>query len=182
MNRLSVKSSVLILTGLLCFASNSYAENADRSKPINLESDNGIVDDANKISTFNGNVKLTQGTLKITAEKLIVVQANDGFSVSTATGDLASFKQKREGADEFIEGYAETIIYDTRNELVDLRGKAHIKRTADEVRGDHITYNTRTEVFQVLSKPNVDLTSVNKDRVRAVIQPKNKETSPQGKP
>jgi lipopolysaccharide export system protein LptA len=165
----------------LVIANNSHAENADRQQPINLESDSVTVDDAQKISTFVGQVKLTQGTLKITADKLIVVQDAAGFSTSTATGQLATFRQKREGSEEIVEGYAETIIYDTRNEIVDLKTKARVKRTADEVRGDHINYSTKTEIFKVLGLANADANTPNQGRVRAVIQPKSKD-SKQGKP
>lgn len=162
----------------LISANSSLAENADRQQPINLEADSVTIDDAKKTSTFIGQVKLMQGTLKITADKLIVVQDADGFSTSLATGRPATFHQKREGVDEMIDGDAETIFYDTRNELVDLKTKAHIKRTADEVRGDHINYSTKTEIFKVLGLANSD---TNNGRVRAVIQPKHKNNN-QGKP
>ena len=169
------------LTALIFFviASHCYAENADRQQAINLEADSVTIDDAKKTSTFIGQVKLTQGTLKITADKLIVVQDAAGFSTSTAIGQLATFRQKREGSDEIVEGYAETIIYDTRNEVVDLKTNARVKRTADEVRGDHINYSTKTEIFKVLGLANAN--TPNQGRVRAVIQPKSKD-SQQGKP
>lgn len=170
-----------LLITLLLTVGSSYAENADRQQPINLEADSVVVDDAKKVSTFLGQVKLTQGTLKITADKLLVTQGDDGFSVSTAIGQLATFRQKREGSDEIIEGYAETIIYDTRNETVDLQSKARVKRSADEVRGDHINYNTRTEIFKVVGQTNTDSNITNKGRVHAVIQPKNKDQN-QAKP
>jgi len=181
MRPLLANFSRLMALFFLVIASHSYAENADRQQPINLESDSVTVDDAKKTSTFIGQVKLTQGTLKITAEKLIVTQDADGFSTSTAIGQLATFRQKREGSDEIVEGYAETIIYDTRNEIVDLKSKARVKRTADEVRGDHINYSTKTEIFKVIGITNAPANTPNQGRVRAVIQPKNKD-SKQGKP
>ena len=45
------------------------AEKADRDKPINLEADKVSLDDNQKVSVFEGNVILTQGTTKITAAK-----------------------------------------------------------------------------------------------------------------
>ena len=182
MRPLSVKFLQLMASGLLLLSSHSHAENADCNQPINLEADTVVVDDAKHISTFTGNVKLTQGTLKITATQLVVVQGSDGFSVRTASGDLASFRQKREACNEIVEGFGITIIYYTRNENVDLQGNARVKRTADEVRGDHITYSTQTEIFQVHSKPIAEVGDPNKGRVQAVIQPKNKDANSRGKP
>ena len=172
-------SEVILLVALSCFAIPAMAENADRSKPIHLESDRVLVDDVRQVSTFEGAVKLTQGTLLIAADTLVVQQTREGFSQSTASGQLASFRQKREGTDEIVEGSAAQIKYDTRNEMVELIGQAHLKRANDEVRGDRIIYNTKTEILQVLGNPGTDANDPARGRVRAVIQPKNKTA---GKP
>ncbi len=164
----------LLLSGLLLLNGNAYAERADRTKPLHLEADRGNVDDAKQISTFEGNVQLTQGTILIRGDKLVVVQDKDGFAHGTVTGKLASFRQKREGFDEYVEGYAERIEYDSLTEVVDFYGQAHMKREKDDVRGDHITYNSKTEIFQVLGAKGDRAKAEGKDRVRMVIQPKRK--------
>ena len=64
------RASIAIIS--LCASITAFAEAADRNKPIELEADSVIVDDAKKISTYIGNVVLTQGTLVIHADKLIV--------------------------------------------------------------------------------------------------------------
>ncbi len=160
---------------LLCLAlacNPSHAERADRDKPVHLESDHANVDDAKQVSTFDGKVLLTQGTMTIHGDKLVVVQDKNGFSHGTATGKLASFRQKREGLDEYVEGYGERIEYDAQNETVDFFGHAHIIKKQDEVRGDHITYNAKTEIFQVHMAPNQPTGVPGKGRVRAIFQPK----------
>lgn len=163
----------LALPGLL-LSSNSYAERADRNKPLHLEADRGSVDDAKQVSTFNGNVQLTQGTILIRGDKLVVVQDKDGFAHGTVTGRLASFRQKREGYDEYVDGYAERIEYDSLSEIVNFYGQAHMKREKDDVRGDHITYNSKTEIFQVIGAKGERAKAEGKDRVHMVIQPKRK--------
>ena len=57
-----------------------------------------------------------------------------GFNHGTAFGNLANFRQKRDGVDEYVEGYAERIEYDGRSERLQLFNRAHMKRGADEVR------------------------------------------------
>ncbi|MFI4923287.1 MAG: LptA/OstA family protein, partial [Burkholderiales bacterium] len=47
----------------LLVCSPALAERADRGKPVNVEADKVNVDDANKVSVFEGNVVLTQGTI-----------------------------------------------------------------------------------------------------------------------
>ncbi|OIR02165.1 lipopolysaccharide export system protein LptA precursor [mine drainage metagenome] len=173
--------------GLLLLCSDPlFAENADRSKPIHLESNRVFIDDAKQISIFEGEVELTQGTLHILAEKIVVTQDRQGNKHCTATGNLASFRQKHEGADEYMEGYGERIEYDTLAETVDFFGQAKVKRGQDEVEGEHISYSTRTEIFQGSGDP-ASADSAAKGRVHAVIQPKNKDgaaadTTPQSAP
>ena len=73
-----------------------------------------------------------------------------------------------------MNGYGERIEYDTRAETVDFYGQAHIVRDLDDVRGEHITYNQKTEIFQVHSSGAADAKALPK-RVRAVLQPKHKK-------
>lgn len=160
---------VLLCTGFMC--STSYAERADRDKPIHLEADRVTIDDAQQIGVFTGHVVLTQGTLSIRGDQIVVEQTKSGFKHGTATGHLASFRQKREGVDEYVEGFGDRIEYDSRNEIMDIYGHAHVKRGQDDVRGDHITYNSRTEIFQVSSAPATP-TAEKEQRVIVVIQPK----------
>jgi lipopolysaccharide export system protein LptA len=148
------------------------AERADRDKPMHLEADQVNMDDAKQISTFEGHVLLTQGTMSIRADKLVVVQSDDGYAHGVASGHPADFRQKREGFDEYIEGYGERIEYDTRSETVDLYGQAHMKRDGDEVRGDHITYSAKTEIFQVHGAADAQSDTSDKGRVRVILQPK----------
>ncbi len=171
----------LFCAALLSHSAACFAERADRDKPMHLEANRVSVDDANQVSTFEGNVQITQGTLIIQGDKIVVTQDKDGFTYSTATGQPASFRQKREGLDEYAEGFGEIIKYDSRNETIDLVGNAKVKRDEDEISGDHITYNSKTEVFLVHGAqytPEGEISSITgtpgNGRVRAIIQPKSK--------
>lgn len=166
---------ILLPTFLLpLWAPACFAERADRDKPVNLEADQVLIDDVQQISTFTGNVKLTQGTMLIRGDKIVVKQDKEGFKHGTAYGNTASFRQKREGLDEYVDGYGERIEYDTRAETVDFYMQARLKRNMDEVRGEHITYSAKTEIFQVNSSGASPEKGPPK-RVRAVLQPKTKQ-------
>jgi lipopolysaccharide export system protein LptA len=167
-------TSATLCSLLLLWSNVLHAENADRDKPIHLESDRVVVDDMKQTSIFEGSVELTQGTLRIQAEKIVLTQDKHGYKHCTATGKPASFRQKHDGKDEYMEGYGERIEYDTRAEMVDFFVQARVKSAQDDVKGDHIAYSTRTEVFQVSGDPG-NIGDPNKGRVHAVIQPKNPE-------
>ncbi|MEO7782077.1 MAG: lipopolysaccharide transport periplasmic protein LptA [Candidatus Nitrotoga sp.] len=160
----------MLCIGLIFHLPISQAELADRDKPMHLEANQLSIDDVKQISVFEGKVQLTQGTMIVNADKIVVVQDKEGFKHGTATGKPASFRQKRDNVNGYVEGYGERIEYDTKTTTIDFFGQARMKQDQDEVRGEHITYNSKTEVFQVNSNSN-------NGRVRAIIQPKNKSAS-----
>lgn len=170
MSKLHRPSLLTIMLMLLTF--NANAEKADRDKPIDLEADTVTVNDAKKTSTYTGNVILTQGTLIIRGDKLIVREDNQGFQHSTSYGNPTTFKQKREGKNEYIEGSGQRIEYDARMDKVQLYTKAWVKRADDVVNGDYIMYDANAEYAEVLgggAQPGTP-----SGRVKAVIQPKKK--------
>ena len=119
-----------------------------------------------------------RGTLVIRTARLVVTQDADGFQRGVAyggTNGLAHFRQKREGKDEYVEGEAERIDHDAKNDKTELFVRAHVKSGLDEVSGQYISYDGRTENYVVSSGPNgTSAAAAGKpDRVRAVIQPKN---------
>jgi lipopolysaccharide export system protein LptA len=166
-------STILLPVFLQFWASACFAARPDRDEPMHLEADQVIMNDAQQISTFIGNVHLSQGTLFIRGDKIIVTQDKDGFQHANAYGKTAEFRQKRETLEGYVEGYGEHIEYDTRTGILNLYGKARLKRNLDEVSGNHITYNAKTEIFKVNSN-DANTSNGPPQRVRAVLQPKKK--------
>lgn len=170
----------LLICGLLALAAFSgaaRAEKADRDKPIFIEANSAVSDDANKISTFTGNAVLTQGTLLIKGDKLIMHEDPEGFQYGTAHGNPAYFRQKREGLDEYVEGWGQRLEYDGKIEKVELFVNARVKRGQDESRGDYISYDQKTEFFSVQGGKEGGAPG----RVHTVIMPKDKNP-PAAKP
>ena len=142
----------------------AHAERADRNKPLTIEADQpGTLDLVKQVVVFNGNVVVAQGTMAIRAERVEVRERADGHRSATALGGSngkpASFKQKRDGVDESIEGVAERIEYDSRGDVVRFAGNAQVRRLrgglpADEITGAVITYDSGNETFSVQGAPN----------------------------
>ena len=169
----ALAAAALALT--MALAANAFAEKADRDKPINLEADTVTLDDATKVGTYLGNVQLTQGTLLIRADKLVVTEDATGFQHGTAYGNPASFRQKRDGVDEYVDGFGLRIEYDAKSDVVELFGSARLKRNLDEVRGDYISYDAKTEFFRGLGGgKEAAPPGRERGRVHVVIQPKPK--------
>jgi lipopolysaccharide export system protein LptA len=167
----------------LCGAG-AHAEKADRSKPMSIEADNpGSVDLQRQVVIFNGNVVISQGTMLLRAERVELRERSDGYREGKAIGSAtapASFRQKRDGVDETIEGAAERIEFDTSTDTLRLVGNAAVRRLrsgvmADEITGALITWNNTTELFSVTG--GAATPSNPTGRVRAVLAPRESAAS-----
>lgn len=158
----------------------ALAERADRDKPTVVDADQLVADDLKQTNVFSGNVILTKGTMVIRADRLTVREDPEGYQFGTAladSGKLVSYRQKREGLNQYIDGVAERMEYDGKTEKIKLFNRAVMKRLegsaeADEVRGAMIEYDSRTEIYTVMGTATAP--GATGGRVRAVIQPRNK--------
>lgn len=171
-------ATCLTLWALLQWSTCVLAEEADRDQPIELEADTVTVNDAKKISIYTGNVILNQGTLQIKADKMIVREDQDGFQHSTCTGNPTTFKQKRTGKNEWMQGSGQRIEYNARMDKVQLYTNAWVKRGEDIVTGDYISYDANAEYAEVIGGTKANPNGTAGSRVKATIQPKNKTTPP----
>jgi len=171
-NKARAAAALALATWCALATATASAERADRDKPVDIESDSMIADEAKKVATFDGKVVLTQGSLIIRADRIVVQQDNDGFQRGVATGNPARFRHKREGLGEYIDGEALRIEYDTGADRVEFFKGARLRRdSGDDIRGDYISYDARTERFTV--KASNDASGSGREgRVRAIIMPK----------
>ena len=100
------------LTALLalvcaCWTPAVMAERADREQAMNAEADALRYDDASQTSIFTGRVVITKGSIQIRGARVEVRQDPQGYQFGTVLAgpdQIASFRQKREGVNEYIEG------------------------------------------------------------------------------
>ena len=162
-----------IFTGCLVAASAMpvMADRADREKQIVVAGDRALAMDAEKTLVFDGNVVITQGTMRITAAKVTVREDKDKHQYYVASGAPVTFRQKRDNVDEWIEGFAERAEFDDRNDVLKLSNRARVKRNNDELTGEFITYDMRREVAEVTGAPGGASAPNNTGRVKVIITP-----------
>jgi lipopolysaccharide export system protein LptA len=175
---MKLRIATLLLATLLSGV--AFAERADRDKPLQLEANRISIDDAKKIQILEGDVVLIKGTMVLKSDRVVIVEDQYGFQKGTAFGGkdgLARIRQKREGREEYMEGEAERIEYNTSNEVAELFHRAWVKSGEDEVKGDYIWYDGISEKYLVTAGETRDVKAP-PARVRAIIQPKNKGAAP----
>ena len=157
----------------LVFSPWACAEKADREKPINFSGDTGDANLQARGGTLSGNVIITQGTLSIHADRIMFKQNADNSLSATAYGNPVAFRQKRDGVDEYFEGYAQRIEYDGTKEFLELFDRALLKRGQDEIRSNYVSYNASTELFKAEGRADASPDVAGPGaRVRGMFQPK----------
>jgi len=151
---------VLAAIALAALAGPAQAEKADRTKPMSVTSGGNhpdVVDLKNHSAVFTGNVVITQGTLEIHADRVEVSQDPDGNQLGFAFGSAsqpATFHQKRDGVDEYSEGDAQKIEYDSAANRVRFVGAAHLRMlkgtvVTDQANAALITYDTASDTIKL---------------------------------
>ena len=155
---------------LVCLAA-AHAEQGDSTKPTQIEANRMSADDARRMNVFEGNVVVTRGTLNIRADRIVVRQDSDGNQYATATGNPVRFRQRQdpkppEKEGVWLEGEAKRIELDDKSGKVELFEAARVNRGGDEVAGDYILVDQKSDFFTVTPGKGTG------GRVRAILQPK----------
>jgi lipopolysaccharide export system protein LptA len=183
---INLKLLLVIVLGSLGagVSTSALAEKADKNKPMDILADKLTHDDIQQLSTYTGNVILTKGTITLRGDKMVIRQDPEGYQYGIITGKLASFRQKREGLDQFIEGYGLEINYNGKTEVVRFIERANVRRlekekVMDEIQGKIVIYDSRNENYTVEGGSTESATGSNPSgRVKVTIQPKNTDASP----
>ena len=158
------------------------AEKADRNKPMTIEADNLLHDELNQVSIFTGRAVLTRGTMVMRGTRIEMREDADGYQfgvIFPEPNKRAFFRQKREGADEFMEGEALRIEFDGKADRVKLIDNAEVRRyrgvtLGDQMTGKLIIYENLTDVFSIDGQRTEEGGKASSGRVKAILAPRNK--------
>jgi lipopolysaccharide export system protein LptA len=178
MKPLQLSCVALALCTLLRLAP-AHAEKADRDKPINFSADNDLaMNYQTRSGSLKGNVVVTQGTITVHADRLDLKQNPDNSLSVTAYGNPVTFREKKDGSDEYYEGFAQRAHYDGTTQLLELFDRALLKQGTDEIRSNYISYNNATGQFHAEGRPDQAGAAGPGARVRGVFQPRAGEATP----
>ncbi len=157
----------MLLLALTVLPGASLALSADKNQPMLIEADSAELDDKQGISTYTGNVKVTQGTLVLTGSTMTVHNVDDDISKVIVTGSPATYKQRPDGKQEDVNAKAQLMEYFKSPEKIILTTEAVVEQGGDVLRSDRIVYNiSNDQVTAGGSNPG--------QRVRITLQPKKK--------
>ena len=74
-----MKHSVLVVLLLALACPFAQAETQDRQKPIEIQADHFFGDEVKQVATYTGSVRVDQGTMRLTGQKLVLQETSTGY-------------------------------------------------------------------------------------------------------
>lgn len=133
----------------LAYSSHVIALDSDKNAPVTINAETTNIDFRTGKRTLIGNVDISQGTLNIKADKVVLVYKGDDIDTATAYGKPVKFKQLPEGHTETVFGEGKTLKLEQAKDLVTLTQNAKITQGSNVITGKVIYYNLKTSKMTV---------------------------------
>jgi lipopolysaccharide export system protein LptA len=144
-------SKIVILLSSIAFSFSSIALESDSSQPIHVSSQSQHAQMKKNVVIFFNNVLLTQGSMKLTANKLTVTRsAKAHHETMLAEGNPATFYRTLDDKRP-VNAEAKRIYYDVANAKITLTGDAQVKQLTSQVNGEKIIYYLHSQELIVKS-------------------------------
>jgi lipopolysaccharide export system protein LptA len=157
-------SNLSLLASLLVVSSCAFALSTDAEQPVYIDSDSQQLDLKSNQVTFIGNVKLTQGSINIHADKIIVTRnpKNGSIDEIQGFGQLATFSQKTDDGKRLY-GEANKLNYKMAKDQLTMTDNALLSQDDSVIRSSKIRYKISAQTL---------IADGNKEqRVSTVFQP-----------
>lgn len=157
-----MKSTSLLL--FLLALQPAIALESDKEQPILIEANSVELDDGRGVSTYTGNVVVTQGSIQLNADKVTVTRRGANSYHLLAEGNPVRFAQETEEKG-VVNGNAQQAEYDSDSEILYLIGDASLKQGKDSFNSDRINYDQTKAIVRA------GASAKGKQRVKVSIQP-----------
>lgn len=154
---------------LLLGSGAAAARSGDTQKPVHVTADRAELRERAGTSRYQGNVIITQGSMRITADDVEVYSPNKTLQTVVARGQRATFDQTMDDGRE-VHAEALQMTYDARTRTMLLEGEAFLIQAGNRLDSARIEYDLKTE--QVLAG-----TQAPNERVEIIYHP---EETPAG--
>ncbi|PCH97824.1 MAG: lipopolysaccharide transport periplasmic protein LptA [Gammaproteobacteria bacterium] len=160
----NISKGLLLSSLFFTLATPVIAAKKDLTQEITIDSNRQSADLKNKIVSYFGKVRISQGSIAITADTVQVYsQIDEKTKVKSDTylakGKPALFKQQLEDG-SLISLQANEIKYQPDLYIITVSGNAEVKQAGSQVTAEVITYNTSSEKLEAISSENNSVTTI----------------------
>jgi len=161
---LAARNSLMLLAVCLC-ATPSWGLEPQSDLPIEVQANRVVLNERTGTSEYVGDVRLSQGPISISADRLIVQQREANVTRLVVEGQPARFEQ--EGGDEYeaVRAEAGKMEYDAAAQRLFLSREVRVWHGRSQFQGEHIEYDTVKRIVYAGSAEG------GKERIQAIIHP-----------
>jgi lipopolysaccharide export system protein LptA len=163
----------------------AHGEKADLEQETHMSAKQASAEGSKEVNVkkLEGDVLITRGTMRVTAERALVKESPEGMSAElfgSSTSQI-TFRQKREGENDFVEASADRAEYDDNTGAIRLFSRVRFRSGGDVIESEYMQYNTNTEKMELRSQipGGTPKSGTEEGRVTFVVQPRGQ--SPVGK-
>jgi lipopolysaccharide export system protein LptA len=146
----------------------------DRNQPIQLEASRGQLDQKTGISVYEGNVVITQGSMRLTADTATIYVKDSSFQRMDAVGSPANLRYKPAADKPEIQGTSKRVEYDVASAKVVMSGNVRVVQGQDVFTGDRVEYDLKDDVIRAKGAGD-------NGRIQFTIQPRAQNAAPAAK-
>lgn len=144
MRRLARDPLLVAVAALLLASAAASGKSTDRQQAMDIAADRTdalLGDDSD--STLYGNVRITQGTLEVDADKAVIHRKGGDITQVVLTGAPATMKQVADNG-EPMTARARQIVYTLSSDIIVLSGDVLIEQPRGHLRGQTVKYDLKS--------------------------------------
>lgn len=147
-------SQYLFVLLMIIFSTYTHGLATDKDQPIQVEADAAELDDTKNVSIYTGDVIVTQGTIKMTGDKMTVYHTEeDELDYMIMEGKHATYRQLPDNSTIYDQAVAYQMEYYEQKDLVILISDACVKQEDSIITGERIEYDTVISRVKAFNKP-----------------------------
>ncbi len=143
--------ALLLLAATYCTSLNSFALPDDVNQPVRIEADSAVRDESRGQTIYSGDVKISQGSLVISADSIVILEVDSELSSIVANGEPATLSQQLNIEGERVYASAQKIEYNVTTAAVELQDQAQLTQGGSKISSQQITYNVRDQIINAQS-------------------------------
>ncbi len=179
--RLEIPGKYLLLITALGFSNPAWPLPTDKEQPIEIEANAAELDDQKGVTVYTGNVVVTQGSIRMTGDKMTVYYTKDNnLDTVIMLGQPATYRQLPDKSEVYDEAEASRMEFYNLKNLIVLIDNALVKQEGLRFSGNRIEYDTENSKIRARGAPDKSVAedgepAQDSGRVKITIQPKKKE-------
>ena len=123
-----------------------WAASSDRNKPIEIEADRVDINERQGLSSYQGNVVMRQGSIRMRADSIVVKTENRALISVKAQGRPANFSQRPDNASADVQAQAQNVDYQAQKGLLVLTSGARFQQGVNQFSGNRIEYDMQQNI------------------------------------